>query len=548
MGKVDCLCAISELAELPLSIYAARTSHASKGSDVRTREFCVGAGRHLIWVLAALALSACGGGGGGGGGGSGSGGSGSGSYTIGGTVSGLSASGLVLADNGGNDLSVASGATSFTFSTALQSGASYAVTVATQPTGEGCTVSGGSGTVSGNVTTVKVTCSAQTFSISGSISGDVAAGLKLQYYSGGEVLSVAGGATTFAFTQPVLYGTDVKMVVTAQPSWQTCTPGTSDFSGAITQNITTDTLTCAAPSAVVSTFASSSDFEQPVGVAVDSSGNVYVADTQDNQILKITSAGTVSVWAGSGTAGSADGQGTAADFNRPYGVAVDAAGYVYVADTENNEVRKISPTADVTTLAGGFNTPQGVAVDSQDNVYVADSGHNQIQEVTSSGVVTLFAGSGANGSADGAADSATFSFPQGVAVDSSGNVYVADSDNQEIREIVSGQVSTLAGSPGTVGHADGTGAAASFNGPVSVAVDSAGNVYVADSNNDEIRLVAPNGLVTTLAGAAGVAGSANGSGSAARFSSPSGVAVDAAGNLYVGDLGNKEVREIVPGS
>ena len=181
--------------------------------------------------------------------------------------------------------------------------------------------------------------------------------------------------------------------------------------------------------------------------------------------------------------------------------------------------------------------PYGVAVDGAGNVYVADHGNDEIRKITPAGVVTTLAGAaGQAGSADGTGSAARFYDPAGVAVDSAGNVYVADAGNDEIRKITpAGVVTTLAGAAGQAGSADGTGSAARFYIPHGVAVDGAGNVYVADTENDEIRKITPAGVVTTLAGAAGSIGSADGPGSAARFFQPYGVAVDSAGNVYVAD-------------
>ena len=209
----------------------------------------------------------------------------------------------------------------------------------------------------------------------------------------------------------------------------------------------------------------------------------------------------VTTLAGSGTAGSADGTGTAAQFSGPRGVAVDSSGNVYVADTLNNRIRKITPEGVVSTLAGTatpghvdtrgteakFNFPERVAVDSSGNVYVADTNNHRIRKITPEGEVTTLAGS-TRGFADGAGTKAWFDEPIGVAVDSSGNVYVADSYNHRIRKITpAGVATTLAGS--TADSADGTGTAAKFHSPIGVAVDSSGNVHVADSNNHRIRKI-----------------------------------------------------------
>ena len=535
----------------------------------------LGAARWILCASASLALAACGGGGASSSGGGGT----TATFSVGGAVSGLSASGLVLQDNGGDNLTVPSGASTFTFSTMLASGASYDITVLTQPTGETCTVSAATGTVTANVTNVNVSCSAQSFTVSGTLTGLTTAGLKLQDYSGGEILSVAAGATTFQFTQSVPYGTNVDVTVNTQPFWETCTAGSSNFSGSIASNESSESFSCTADTATVTTFAgsttagstdatgTSASFNHPDGTAVDSHGNIYVADEYNDQIREISSSGVVTTLAGqAGVAGSADGTGNIALFDHPQGVAVDSSGNIYVADTLNNEIRKIvctgttSSACAVSTLAGSttagsadgtgtaasFNHPEGVAVDSLGNVYVADSANNEIRKISPAGVVTTLAGTTVAGSANGSGTSASFNYPVGIAVDSTGNAYVADANNNEIRMIdTSDVVSTLAGST-TAGSADGTGSAASFFTPLGVAVDSAGNVYVADANNDEIRLVTPNGVVTTLAGKAGVPGSTNGTGSSATFNAPSGIAVDASGELFVGDYSNNEIRKITP--
>jgi sugar lactone lactonase YvrE len=303
-------------------------------------------------------------------------------------------------------------------------------------------------------------------------------------------------------------------------------------------------------------------FNWPNGIAVDSSGNVYVADSENNKIRKITpvGAGVVTTLAGSGVSGSDDESGTAASFAYPRGVAVDGVGNVYVADSSNHKIRKITPAGHVTTLAGGggnewngagsadgtgtaasFSYPNGVAVDKNGTVYVADSGNHKIRKITSVGVVTTFAGSGVSGSEDGTGTAASFNYPNGVAVDKNGNIYVADFWNNKIRKITpAGVVTTLAGS-GRQGSRDGT--AASFRSPSGVAVDSSGDVYVVDGSNHKIRKITPAGVVTTIAGS-GVSGSEDGTGTAASFNYPSGVAVDSTGNVYVADNNNHLIRKI----
>jgi len=279
------------------------------------------------------------------------------------------------------------------------------------------------------------------------------------------------------------------------------------------------------PAGVVTTFAGSSQgyadgagtiaqFNYPTGVAVDASGNVYVVDMFNHKIRKISPAGVVSTLAGS-TGGYANGTGTVAKFYYPTGIAVDVSGNMYVADYYNHKIRKISPAGVVSTLAGStggsadgtgttaqFNYPQGVAVDASGNVYVADSYNNKIRKITPAGVVSTLAGSNA-GYVDGTGTVAKFYYPQGVAVDVSGNMYVADTYNHKIRKITSaGVVTTVAGNLDA--YTDGTGTTAQFNYPSGVAVDNAlGNLYVADYSNHKIRKITGAVLNTTSYAEAG---------------------------------------------
>ena len=310
---------------------------------------------------------------------------------------------------------------------------------------------------------------------------------------------------------------------------------------------------------------SAARFNNPRGVAVDGAGTLSVADSNNNTIRKVTAAGVVTTLAGlPGAVGGADGTGNNARFNVPEGVAADGGGTVYVADTVSDTIRKVTPGGVVTTLAGfdgslgsadgtgpaaRFAYPFGVAVDASRNVYVADRSNNTIRKITPAGVVTTFAGlAGSPGSADGTGSAARFSLPRAVAVDSAGTVYVADGVNNTIRTITpGGVVTTLAGLAGSPGGVDGTGSGARFNAPSGIAVDSTGTVYVADGNNHTIRKIAPGGVVTTLAGLAGTSGNTDGTGSAARFNFPRGVAVDNAGTVYVADANNATIRKITSG-
>ena len=260
-----------------------------------------------------------------------------------------------------------------------------------------------------------------------------------------------------------------------------------------------------------------------------------------------------------GSSGSTDGTGSAARFDFPTSVSVDTAGNVFVADSLNNTIRKVTNAGVVTTLAGlagfpgstdatgsaaRFSSPHGVAVDTAGNVFVADRNNHTIRKVTSAGVVTTLAGTaGSSGSTDATGSAARFDNPIGVTVDTAGNVFVADTYNSTIRKVTSGGVvTTLAGTAGVNGSNDGTGSAARFNLPHGVAVDALGNVFVADNANHTIRKITSAGVVTTLAGLAGSSGSTDGTGSASRFNSPLSTAVDTAGNVFVADTANHTIR------
>ena len=260
----------------------------------------------------------------------------------------------------------------------------------------------------------------------------------------------------------------------------------------------------------------------PTGVTVDAAGNVYVADTANHRIRKVTPAGVITTIAGTGTGGfSGDGgQATAAQLFAPGGVAVDGAGNVYVGDTSNNRVRKVAPDGTITTVAGtgteGYTAdgvpvvtvdlhgPTALAVAADGTVYVVEYGGGRMRKILPSGTLVTVAGQeydGFNGDGIPAA-SAQLDSPSGVAVDAAGNVYISDTDNNRIRRVgTDGIITTIAGT-GAYGFGGdgGPATAAQFNGAFGVAVDAAGNVYFADLYNYRVRKIVPGGLITTVAG------------------------------------------------
>jgi streptogramin lyase len=359
-------------------------------------------------------------------------------------------------------------------------------------------------------------------------------------------------------------------------------------------------------------------FFEPTGIAVDGSGNFYVADSQNHTVRKISSAGVVSTLAGSpGLPGSVDGTGSSAHFYKPTAIAVDDAGNIFVTDCANHTIRKITQGGTVSTYAGSagkpgnadgnrssarFNWPAGITVNSSGTVYVSDTENHTIRAITTSGVVSTLAGLAGNaGSVDGTGNSARFWLPKGMDVDAGGNIFVADMQNHTIRRITSaGAVSTWAGIAGVPSAVDGPVPSATFQYPIGVSVSSTGYVYVADAGNWKIRLITPapgrsvgtwldgynrsagsqvqplglvlSGtgvyvadqshsaiwkvtvnpaipllkIVETFAGATSVWDFVNGTGSAALFHEPIGVAVDSNNYCYVADRQNSAIRRISP--
>jgi sugar lactone lactonase YvrE len=300
---------------------------------------------------------------------------------------------------------------------------------------------------------------------------------------------------------------------------------------------------------------------QPRGIAIDSSGNFYITSGPNSNMIRKVSPFTNdtppfsdTLFAGSALAsfsgkGSADGQGTNALFDAPFGMTIDSANNLYVADTGNHRIRKITPGGLVTTIAGStqgsadgqgtaaqFNQPEGITIDSAGNLYVADTYNHRIRKIDTAGNVTTIAGS-TRGYANGQGIAAQFNLPHGIIV-KSGNLYVTDTYNNRIRKITDGNVTTIAGSGR--GSANGQGIAAQFKAPFGITIDSANNLYVADTGNHRVRKITPGGLVTTIAGS----DPDYSVGRNAKFNGPYGITIDSADNLYVADFGNIRIRKI----
>jgi DNA-binding beta-propeller fold protein YncE len=314
----------------------------------------------------------------------------------------------------------------------------------------------------------------------------------------------------------------------------------------------------------------SATFYAPNAGVVDGSGNLYIADTFNNRIRKMTPSGVVTTFAGSGVQGFKDDDtATSAKFYYPGGITIDSSGTnLYVADTFNHTIRKIVISSGaVTTVAGlatdgagvgafaddtgtsaRFNRPYGITIDNSGNLYVADSNNNRIRKIViSTGEVTTFAGSGVQDMVNDTGILARFYRPIGITRDSSGNLYVSEIGNSLIRKIDTSAVVTTFAGFGGLGFVDGTGTNARFNQPYGITIDNSGNLYVADTTNHCIRkIVISTQVVTTIGGDSPQSGYVDAVvGNSARFNSPRGIASDASGeNIYVMDTGNLRIRKI----
>ena len=310
--------------------------------------------------------------------------------------------------------------------------------------------------------------------------------------------------------------------------------------------------------------ATSSNLNHPDAVAVDSSGNVYIADTNNDLVEKVTPGGTLTIFAGNGLIGTpTPGPATSSDLSSPGDVAVDTSGNVYIADTNNSEVEKVTPGGTLSVIAGtgtsGAPTPGpatssklfkplGIAVDSSGNVYIADTDNNEVEEVTSGGTLSIIAGTGASGApTPGPATSSKLFDPSGVAVDSSGNVYIADRGNQRTEQVTSGGTLSVIAGTGAVGAPTaGTATSSKLFDPSGVAVDSSGNVYVADETAGVVGKVS-SGTMSIVAGLVDFGPPTAGAATSSELAAPGGVAVDSSGNFYIADTDNNVVVKVTAG-
>lgn len=279
-------------------------------------------------------------------------------------------------------------------------------------------------------------------------------------------------------------------------------------------------------------------FNVAYAITADANGNLFVSDKNNNLIREITPAGVVTTVAGSGAMGSADGTGILASFFEPAGLTVDKTGNIYVADFDKSLIRKITPAGIVTTIAGdgtiglqdgvgtaaSFYLPMGIALDANNNLFVAEYGDLSVREISPNFTVTTFTGNPFTPSYDNLTC---------IAIDKANNIYVSDLANIVRKITPAGSISILAGS-GVVGSANGVGTSASFNNITGLATDGSGNIYVADAGNHLIRKITPDGTVSTFAGS-GIQGSQDGPGNTASFNGPLGIAIDPSGNMYIAD-------------
>ena len=304
-------------------------------------------------------------------------------------------------------------------------------------------------------------------------------------------------------------------------------------------------------------------FNDPAGLAIAADGTVFVADNQNHALRRIGTNGVVTTLAGlPGTPGAADGSGPAARFDSPTGLALGPDGALYVSDTGNHTIRRVTLAGIVTTLAGSaasadfadgpataarFNQPLGLAIAPDGTVFVADSGNHLLRIIATNGIVSVLAGNPETfGSADGTGTNAFFNNPVGLALAPDGSLFVSDANNFTLRRVTTaGIVTTLAGAAGQDGSTDGPAASARFGKPAELALAPNGTLYIADAAHHTIRRLTPDGRVSTIAGLVGADGAADGANGLARFFNPYGLAIAARGHLVVADTYNQTVRELL---
>lgn len=305
--------------------------------------------------------------------------------------------------------------------------------------------------------------------------------------------------------------------------------------------------------------AATAQFDNPHGIAIDINNNIYVAERYKHRIRKISASGEVTTFAGNGVAGFADGTGTAALFNEPIDVAVDRNGNVFVADGKNRRIRKISPNGETSTYAGsgdwGYNlegdstkavfTPSGIDIDPNGVLYFTS--YQQIMKVTTDKKVTVVAGNVNSGDVDGSGINAYFYNPYGVAVAADGNLFISEASNNKIRKVTpQGVVTTFAGGGGfNGGYVNGIGPAARFNSPLGLVFGPDKNLYVVDAPfNEVIRIITPDANVQTFAGRQSYYGFRDTIAANALFYDPVGIASNIKGNLFIADTKNHRIRKI----
>ena len=324
--------------------------------------------------------------------------------------------------------------------------------------------------------------------------------------------------------------------------------------------VTVSTLAGDGAVGLVNGTGASARFNQASDLAINASGDLYVGDWLNNVVRKINlSTAAVTTYAGTGAAGFVNSTLTTSTFNGIAHVTFDKAGNLFLADEQNNSIREVTTSGNVLTVAGrgsagyvsgagkiaAFNTPGNLVVDANGDLYVADTGNEVIRKITmSTGVVSTYAGNGYNDLVNGDLASSSFGSPYGIAIDASGNIFVADAANNVIRKITvsTGKVSTFAGT-GQQGLTNGPGASATFFHPGAIIFDTKGNLFVSELGNNTIREITTDGIVSTYAGT-GDAGATDGVGTAATFKQPNGMAFDSQGNLYVADQLNNKIRKI----